>query len=188
MTEMTQIRLIDPTEDLREGYLNYIEEFREAGEVESPGSGWHAGDSFDSLIRRLRDHARGRNLPEGWVPDSTYWLLRGNRLIGACDIRHRLTEALMDFGGHIGYAIRPGERSRGYGTIMLRLALEKARALGINRVLITCDRENAASVRVIQKNAGVLDSESYSKRAGRVTQRYWIELAQPPHHAERRRR
>ena len=176
MTE--ELRLIDPTEGLREEYLDYIEEFRQAGEVEAPGSGWHAGDTFESLIGRIRDYARGRNLPEGWVPDSTYWLLRSSRLIGACDIRHRLTEALTDFGGHIGYAIRPRERGKGYGTTMFELALEKARDLGISRVLVTCDKRNIASARVIQKNGGVLDSESHSQRAGRVTQRYWIEPAE----------
>ena len=89
---------------------------------------------------------------------------------------HWLTDALRDWGGHIRYGVRPSERNKGYGTLMLKLALDKARALGIGRVLITCGKDNIASQRVILKNGGVLDSESYSEQAGRVTQRYWIDL------------
>ena len=177
MTE-ERIRLIEPTEALREAYLSFVEEFRVAEGAEPPGTGWHSDDNFDELIGRLRDYAQGKNLPADWVPDSTYWLVRGEHIIGTCDIRHRLTEALRDFGGHIGYSIRPGERNKGFGTLMLKLALEKARALGIGRALITCGKDNIASQRVILKNGGVLDSESYSERAGRVTQRYWIDLSQ----------
>ena len=98
-------------------------------------------------------------------------------VMGECTSGTLYPEAyLRDFGGHIGYGVRPSERRKGYATLMLRLVLDKARAMGIERVLITCDKDNLASARVIQKNGGVLDSESYSEQAKRVTQRYWIEL------------
>ena len=87
-----------------------------------------------------------------------------------------VAEALRDFGGHVGYGVRPSERGKGYATRMLVMALDKARQLGLKRVLITCDKDNLASARVIQKNGGVLGSESYSPQGGRVTQRYWIDL------------
>jgi predicted acetyltransferase len=171
------LQLIEPTEALCEAFGKLIQEFHAAGEIEQPpGSCWKDEDDFATFIRRARDYAEGENLPDGWVPDSAYWLVRGKRILGVCDVRHRLTEALRDFGGHIGYSIRPSRRGKGYGTAMLGLALEKARELGITRVLITCGKGNVASQRVIQKNGGVLDSESYSEQAGRVTQRYWIEL------------
>ena len=171
-----QIKLIGPTEDMRDAYMELLRECEQAGEPESPGSSWHCGDDFGVFIRRVRDYAQGKNLPVNWVPDSAYWLVRGGHIIGVCDIRHRLTEALRDFGGHIAYSVRPSERGKGYGTLMLRLALEKARELGIGRVLITCGKDNIASQRMILKNGGVMDSESYSDQAGRVTQRDWIEL------------
>ncbi len=174
--ECEDIHLVEPTEELREAYLDFIEECCAAGETEPAGSGWHSGDNFDQLLSRLRNHAQGKNLPTSLVPASTYWLVRQGRVLGTCDLRHRLTEGLRDFGGHIGYSVRPSERNKGYGTLILKLALEKARQLGIKRVLITCGKDNIASARVIQKHGGVLDSESYCEQAGRVTQRYWIEL------------
>lgn len=174
-----EITLIEPTEALRDAYLEFIEEFRAAGEKEQiDGSGWDwdSDGDFAAHVQRLRDYAQGINLPANWVPASSYWLVRGGRILGVCDIRHRLAESLRDFGGHIGYSLRPNERNKGYGTEMLRLAMGKARQLGIDRVLVTCDKDNIASARVILKNGGVLDSESYSEKAGRVTQRYWIDL------------
>ncbi|MED4162879.1 GNAT family N-acetyltransferase, partial [Halalkalibacterium halodurans] len=77
--------------------------------------------------------------------------------------------------GHIGYGIRPSERGKGYATLMLKLGLEKAAALGLEKVLITCDKENLPSARTIQRNVGVLDSEVVDER-GIAIQRYWIKL------------
>ena len=76
----------------------------------------------------------------------------------------------------MAYSVRPSERGKGYATEILRQALDRARKLGIDRVRMTCDVTNAASARVIEKNGGGLDSESYSDAAGRVTRRYWIAL------------
>ena len=89
-------------------------------------------------------------------------------------LRPRLTEKLEDRGGHIGFAVRPSERGKGYATLMLKLVLEKAKQLGLRRVLVTCDKDNLASARVIQKNGGQLNTESISKQFGKMTQRYWI--------------
>jgi len=187
-----RIELIEPAETLQEAYLDFLEDFRAAGEQQVPGMGWMAKESladfiqyvrdsanFADFVRRLRNHAKGIDLPADWVPASTYWLVRDGVILGTCNIRHSLTEALRDFGGHIGYSVRPSQRRRGYATVMLRLALARARRLGIRRVFVTCARDNVASARVIQKNGGLLDSEGYSPRAGCVTQRYWIDLTAP---------
>ena len=85
-----------------------------------------------------------------------------------------MREKLRVIGGHIGYGIRPTERNKGYGSIILRLALEKARKLGIKNVLITCAKDNIASAKVVQNNGGKLDSELI--KGNRTVQRYWIEL------------
>ncbi len=172
-----ELTLIEPTEAMREEFLEFVEEMRTADKKESiDGSGWDFDGDFTAHVQRLRDYAQGINLPADWVPASAYWFVRGKRILGVCDLRHQLTDALREFGGHIGYSIRPSERNKGYGTELLKLAMGKARALGIDRVLITCAQTNIASHRVIQKNGGVLDSESYSEQGGRVTRRYWINL------------
>jgi predicted acetyltransferase len=85
-----------------------------------------------------------------------------------------LTENLRIEGGHIGYGIRPSARNQGCGTKILELALEKVREMGIKQVLVTCDKDNVHSARVIQKNGGKLDSEI--EKDNKIIQRYWIEL------------
>jgi predicted acetyltransferase len=170
------MKLTEPSAEWEAAYRAVFEEFRERKE-ELPWRWNPEEQSFAEFVRRLQDFAQGENLPKGWVPASCYWLVdEDGRILGEVDIRHRLTPALEDFGGHVGYWIRPCERGKGYGTRMLALALEEARALGLTRVLITCAPENAASVRVIEKNGGVFASRSVAY-TGRMTSRYWIELA-----------
>ena len=128
------------------------------------------------FIRSLRNHAEGCDSPGGSVPCSAYWLLSENQsLLGEIHIRHRLTPDMENYGGHIGYMVRPDERGKGYGTRMLALALEKAAAMGLERVMITCEPGNIASERVIQRNGGKL-IDGPAARGGRVASRYWIEL------------
>ena len=90
------------------------------------------------------------------------------------NIRHRLNESLLLDGGHIGDGVRPSERGKGIATEMIRLALDECRKLGINRVLMVCDKDNPASARTIIKNGGVLENEV--EAGGNVVQRYWIEV------------
>lgn len=90
------------------------------------------------------------------------------------NIRHYLNDKLFETGGHIGDGIRPSERRKGYATAMIGLALEECRKLGIDRVLICCDKDNIGSVKSIQRNGGVLENEV--EENGNIVQRYWIEL------------
>ncbi len=131
--------------------------------------------TVDEYLERVRKDARGEDLPEGFVPSTTYWLIEDGEYIGHVNIRHRLTPALERLGAHIGYAIRPSRRQKGYGTQMLRMALEKARQLGIERVLITCNKENVASRTVIEKNGGVFWDEIEVEGRPVPTMRFWIE-------------
>ena len=174
---LDELKLTEPTEAMEEAFWDFIEEFRafgEKGRIE--GSGVDFLGDFAAYVQKNRDYSLGLNLPDNWLPGSTFWLVRNEKIIGVCNIRHQLNEYLRDFGGHIGYSIRPSERGKGCGTEMLRLALEKARELGIDRALVTCGKDNIVSQRVIQTNGGVMESESYSEQGGRMTQRYWIKL------------
>ena len=112
----------------------------------------------------------------GLVPDSVYFCLDIDRniFVGAVNIRHYLNESLYKSGGHIGDGIRPSERRKGYATAMIGLALEKCKELGINKVLMTCDKTNIGSAKSIINNGGVLESEF--EEDGVVEQRYWITL------------
>lgn len=114
--------------------------------------------------------------PEGLVPDSTFFCLEeeSGQMVGAVNIRHRLNDALLLNGGHIGDGVRPSRRREGIGTRMIALALAHCRKLGITRVLMVCDRENVASRKTILKNGGLLENEVLVD--GVWEQRYWIPL------------
>ena len=115
---------------------------------------------------------------ENRVPDSVFFLLDEdrNRLLGAVNIRHYLNDSLLREGGHIGDGIRPSERRKGYATEMIRLALIECRKLGIDKVLMTCEKDNTGSARSIMKNGGVLENEIINSD-GEIEQRYWITIS-----------
>lgn len=128
---------------------------------------------FDFYLKNLE-----QNEPkEGYVPDSTFFLYdeSRDRLIGAVNIRHYLNESLLKSGGHIGDGIRPSERRKGYATLMIKLALEECKKLGINKVLMTCDKDNIGSAKSIINNGGVLEDE-FINDEGILEQRYWIQI------------
>lgn len=110
------------------------------------------------------------------VPDSTFFCLDEERniMVGAVNIRHYLNEALLLNGGHIGDGVRPSERRKEIATKMIGLALEECKKLGIDKVLMVCDKSNIGSAKSIINNGGVLENEVTVD--GVVEQRYWIEL------------
>jgi predicted acetyltransferase len=106
--------------------------------------------------------------PEGLVPSTTLWWADGDEYLGRIDIRHRLTQHLLDYGGHIGYDVRPSARRRGHATAMLARALPVAAGLGIDPALITCDEDNIASRKVIERSGGQFDDQRGIKL------RFWV--------------
>ena len=122
------------------------------------------------------DNLEVRDTSDGLVPDSTFFCLDEERniIVGAVNIRHHLNEALLINGGHIGDGVRPSERRKGIATKMIALALDECKKLGLERVLMVCDKENVGSAKSIQKNGGILENEI--EVDGVVEQRYWIEL------------
>ena len=90
------------------------------------------------------------------------------------NIRHRLNDYLLEFGGHIGYSVRPAARRQGAATQMLTQALEICRQLGIKKRLVTCDKTNIAAAATIIKCGGILENEVFEGDA--LIQRYWIEI------------
>ena len=116
------------------------------------------------------------NDESGWVPDTTLFCLDRDRniFVGAVNIRYVLNDALLRIGGHIGGGIRPSERRKGYSTAMLALALDECKKLGINRVLVTCNKNNIGSAKSIIRNGGVLENEM--EEEGHIEQRYWVQL------------
>ena len=108
------------------------------------------------------------------MPDSTFFCLDEERniVVGAVNIRHYLNESLMLCGGHIGDGVRPSERRKGLATKMIALALAECKKLGIDKVLMVCDKDNLGSAKSILNNGGVLENEIVKDQG--IVQRYWI--------------
>ncbi len=131
------------------------------------------GQSFAEFVQAVEDHRRGRNLEPDRV-EST-WLLADvdGAVVGRSSIRFELNDFLRAKGGHIGYAVRPAHRRRGYANEILRQSLIVARAGGVGRALVTCDDDNIGSATVIEANGGVL--EDIVDDDGVPLRRYWID-------------
>ncbi len=171
--------LISPTIRLRDSWLASRDEWG-AG-VHQDGSGLHAEDDADTpagfaaWIERLRRESDVAIPPAaGRVHASYWWIVEDGHYAGAISLRHALNDFLLRAGGHIGYGVRPSARGRGLATWALRSVLPHARALGLEKVLVTCDDDNVASALTIERAGGVLE-DVRDTELGR-TRRYWITL------------
>ncbi|MDM5155678.1 GNAT family N-acetyltransferase [Bacillus sp. DX1.1] len=168
--------LAKPTIDLKDEYLEFYQEWKESGETMIPWVIEKDPSNFHTMVQELLDAEQGKNLPEGWVPDSTYWLVTNDKkIVGAVNIRHSLTEHLFNAGGHIGYGIRPSARRKGYATKLLALSLKKTKELGVTKALIVCDESNIGSEKTILHNGGLRDND-FIEEDGNIVRRYWINL------------
>jgi predicted acetyltransferase len=171
------LALVEPDERFRDSFLAAEREFAEVGGLRIAERYTELLADFSAYVSHLRaDKGLAPAEQPGWVPDSVFWLVHGNTFIGRVNLRHRLTAQLRRRGGHIGYEIRPSMRRRGYGTQALALTLPCARAIGLRRVLLTCDEDNVASRRVIEVNGGLLEGISQVRGWPKRVCRYWIDL------------
>ncbi len=185
--------LVDPDLPYQRSFLAAVDEIRTLGEDER-----HAGltvigatddfageffasetlgdpDTFSEFCRRLSglsDPATWR--PEGIVASTHVWWVDGVEYLGRLSIRHALTPWLEEYGGHVGYVVRPSARRKGHASAMLRAALPIANRLGIDPVLVTCDDSNAPSRTVIERAGGRFEDQRGNKL------RYWISTTPSP--------
>lgn len=169
------MRLVTPSVEWRSAFLEMARECEAAGEHRYA----LALRDFESYLQKIEAARPGHNLPDGWVPGTEFWLEDSGQIIASARLRLALTPDLENEGGHVGYDVRPSMRRRGHGTALLRLALAEARALGIARVRVTCDDDNIGSIKVIERNGGVLAGRGVSKNTGKAVRQYWIESHQP---------
>ena len=165
--------LIEPSFAFVESYRVALREFEHEGIT---GFWEHFGplDDAEDYLQKIKQYQHVAGLPIGLVPASVYWLVDEGDFIGHVSVRHCLNAALERWGGHIGYAIRPSQQHRGYGSKILKRVLPVVRALGIEKALVTCDKDNFASRRIIEKNGGLLADESEVN--GKLVLRFWIHL------------
>lgn len=167
------IKLVKLEEKYKKQFMDMMDEWTNAGEKIIPYS-IRKNDykNFDFYLENLEIKKKTENA----VPDSTFFGLDTDRniFVGAVNIRHSLNDQLLLNGGHIGDGVRPSERRKGFATKMIALALEECKKLGINKVLMVCDKENIGSAKSIINNGGVLENEILVD--GVIEQRYWINV------------
>ena len=173
---MEILELVVPTVEYKDQVMDFKCEMLEYGSDFDGCAGLNEEDTYEEWL-----DFRGREKQKGWVPSSTWLTVRRSdgRVVGMIDCRSVLTDFLQQYGGHIGYCIRPTERRKGYAKEQLRLALEKYRGAGEKRVLVTCDPANAASEKTILANGGALENEVEDTpglgQSGLI-RRYWITI------------
>ncbi len=165
------VLLVSPSKLFKDSYIDAVYEYID----ENDGPSWHPSilrERFYEFIQVLR---QAESAPlAGMVPASHYWLVDETvGYLGEMDLRHFLNDSLRIRGGHIGYRIRPSQRQKGYGKLLCKLGIEKARQRGIGDILITCDEDNIGSRRIIEANGGVFVDHVDNGRAA-LTRRYWV--------------
>jgi predicted acetyltransferase len=167
-------KLLDPSEDGRQAFLRMARDWRDHGQ-DRYRLALEDFDAYLARVERCRDPAQ---VPAGWVPGTEFWLDDCSGEIVACvRLRFRLTPSLEVEGGHIGFDVRPSSRGCGFGSAALRLVLPEAHRRGLARVRLTVDSDNVPSLKIVERNGGVLFGEAISERTGKPIKQYWIDTS-----------
>ena len=115
-------------------------------------------EEFKQWLIRSDALSKAKGLEDGWkVPQNVYWLYADGYPVGFGKLRHFLTDSLREKGGHIGYAIRPSQRNKGYGTILLKMIIEEAKKMNMDKMLVTIRNDNTPSIKVALNNNGKVE-------------------------------
>jgi predicted acetyltransferase len=166
-------------------FLEYVEEFQTYGDEFHQMSLWgllkmsreELRRFFPEYLEKLRLFLEQRTVfIEGWVSSSNYFIAVDGKMLGEISLRHRLTPALLDSGGHIGIKLKKSARGQGYGFEALRQLLLVAWGRGLTEVCISCEEGNAASQGLIEKSGGHLHKVGPAEFGGRqfIRREYWI--------------
>jgi predicted acetyltransferase len=169
--------LIAPDVALQKSWLESADEW---GTDTQHGSGFHAerheaksAEGFAAWVAYLHAQSdEGNELPAGRVHATYWWIVEDGEYLGAISLRHALTAQLLDGGGHIGYGVRPSARGRGLASWALGEVIKRARERGLERVMVSCDVDNVASAKTIERAGGVLEDVRETWLG--PTRRYWI--------------
>ncbi len=154
-----------------------LADFERAEEFDIAGYFLPFDTPHERVVARLAGWARGEGLEAGWVPCTTLFYEEDGALLGLYNFRHELSPQLRLEGGHVGYSVRPSARGRGVATALLQGARAFGRARGLTSLLLTCGTANHASIRVIEKNGGVLRDTYPLPKSGRLTHRFDVPTA-----------
>ncbi len=168
------MNLVRPSLEYQKSYIEALQEFlneslhKEAIEFEI--------EHFAEVVAHMDDAEQGKNLRTNEVPRSEFWLTDSQRYLGKIQIRHKPKGRTPDIASHIYYEVRPSERGRGYGTQLLREGLKEAKKIGLHDVIITCDKDNFSSKKIIEANGGKFIEEIFMQDSDNSILKYHIFL------------
>lgn len=175
---MEDLILIKPTAEYVDEIGSYRQEFFDTGSS-FDGCGLLRKNEPEEWLKKVQEYSQKETCPENWVVTTQFICVRRSdgRLVGMIQLRHYLNEYLEQYGGHIGYSVRPSERRKGYAKFMLKECLSFAeKQVGIGSVMITCEDSNEASRRTILSQGGVYENTVLNPDEGVKLERYWIRL------------
>ena len=136
----------------------------------NPYLGMSKEEFVNTAIPLRLQYAQGIGLPPGCVPDTYYFLWLGDNIVGNFKLRHCLNDFLRNGSGHIGFGILPEYRGQDFATQGLAMAVRELCHMpdfSDDEIYFSCLKSNPASLRVIQKNGGVIhhqDEDSFYLR------------------------
>ena len=176
---MSDLILLEPSFEMLNQIVDFRQEFFDNGETDAinGGGGLRNAENFAQWIENENVYDEAK-LTQGLVPATLWFSIRKSdgKIIGVIQLRHELNEILRNYGGHIGYSIRPKERGKGYGKEQLRLCLEKAKEIDIRRVMVSCEPNNKASSGTIIACNGKLEKQCFCEYIDGELSIYWIDL------------
>jgi len=185
---INKIELQLPTLHHKTAAENFKNDFFENHEYGIPGSAMLDGMEYEQWFIHNTNNRCENTVNSGWVVATTFFAVRTHdrKIIGMIDVRHNLgTEFLTQFGGHIGFSVRPSERKKGYATDILKMGLEYAKSLNIEKIMIACFSDNLPSIRTIEKCDGILSETKpltlgklmdMPDENGKLVNIYWVLL------------
>ncbi len=170
------MKLVNPTPKYKESYLQLVNAAKQDGDIHEMGNAYRENESFDAMINRLQDRARGKNIANRDVPSSMKWMIENNEVVGTIDLRHILNQNYFERLGHVAYYVHPMKRNKGYASEALHLAIAWYQKRPVNKILITCYSDNIASAKVILNNGGIFEKSVPDSRSSKMINRYWITI------------
>lgn len=162
-----------PQKEHEQMFKDFVSEAHQNGETTIHGDGCCSlYEDFEEWLRFDKNLRNGKNIPDGYVEATTYFVIEDHQMIGTVNIRHLLNDSLLQRGGHVGYSVLVSRRRQGIATQILKFAIQECHKMGIKDILVTCQKENIASKKTIEKCGGQL--ENILKVNDDEILRYWI--------------
>lgn len=171
------MKLVLPNQKYKDSYFDLVKSSEKYGDSNELGNSLiRNGESFNEMIKRLKNRRIGKNIAKRDVPSTVYWIVDNNMVVGTIDLRHMLNKDYYERLGHVAYYIKPDMRNRGYATKVLQLAKKKYFKKFVNKILITCYEDNEASKKVILNNNGIFEKNVKDEISNKNISRYIITI------------